>query len=187
MQIWAPKVVNPEFFYSSVIVKARQDCNIGKQEACYYFARNKAYQKATANKSYADVLKLGKNVKSHSRCSEPLPRNHTTDSNVKANTKSVNAKTPVNRVNAAKCFTKVNERPYQKPITLYNRFDVLQHIDKQESAVHSVCYENTEEFNVESYTGNVTTQPGASCPALDCRLKTPLAVKKTKLGVVMGI
>ena len=89
-------------FYSSVIVKARQDCNIDKQEACYYFARNKAYQKATANKSYADALKLGKNVKSHSRCSEPLPRNHTTDSNVKVNTKSVNAKTPVNRVNATK-------------------------------------------------------------------------------------
>ena len=28
----------------------------------------------------------------------------------------------------------------------------------------------------------MTTQPGASCPALDCRLKTPLAVKKNETG-----
>ena len=174
-------------YYSSVIEKARQDCNIDKHKACYYFARNKAYQKATANRSYADALKFGKSVTFHSGCSEPLPRKQTTANNVKANTKSINAETPANRVHVTKCLIKVNERQYQKPIRLHNRFDVLQHIDTQEGDVHSICYETTDESPTESNRGNVINQPGASCPALDCRFKTPLAVKKTKLGVLMGI
>ena len=173
-------------YYSFVIEKARQDCNIDKHKACYYFARDKAYQKATANRSYADALKFGKSVTFHSGCSEPLPQKQTTATNVKANTKSINAETPANRVHVTKCLIKVNERQYQKLIRLHNRFDVLQHIDTQEGDVHSVCYETTDESPTESNRGNVINQPGASCPALDCRFKTPLAVKKNETGCPDG-
>ena len=47
-------------YYSSVVSKARQHSNIDKNMAIRYFTRQKAYQTISANKSYADALKFGK-------------------------------------------------------------------------------------------------------------------------------
>ena len=44
-------------YFSSVHLMARQDSNLDKNTALFYFARSKSFQLVTTNKSYAEVLK----------------------------------------------------------------------------------------------------------------------------------
>ena len=106
-------------YYSSVIPEARQACNTSKDTACYYFNRDSCYQTINPNKSYADALKSRNHVpnkESHNLVCDT--RDYTVPTFVKKVEIST-GKTPVNRVNATTCFTKINKQQYQNPIRVW--------------------------------------------------------------------
>ena len=160
-------------YYSSVSPEARQTCNTSKDTACYYFNRDRCYQKTNPNKSYADALKSTNHV--------PTKEPHnlmcdTRDYIVPTFVKKIQTstgKTPVNRVNATTCFTKIKKQQYQNPIKLHNRFQALQHIDTE----HDI-----EAKQVCKQIEDVHSKLGVSRPVLDGKSKTPLAGNKNKTG-----
>ena len=168
-------------YYSSVVPKAKQECNTSKGTAWCYFLKANSYQKVRANKSYADALKSEKKVLVNVKNSVSHCQQNNTSNSVKANVKIHTVKIPVNRVNATTRFTRIYKPQNQKPITLHNRFDVLQHIDTpQELDMQSVCYENkhVDRDDVGFSKVGVQTQLGTCFPALDGRSNLPLVGKK---------
>ena len=168
-------------FYSSVVPKAKQECNTCKDTAWCYFLKANSYQKVRANKSYADAVNSEKKILVNVKNSVPHCQQNNTSHSVKVYVKIHTVQTPVNRVNATTLFTRIYKPQHQKPITLHNRFDVLQHIDTpQELDMQSVCYENThfDGDDVGFSKVGVQTQLGTYLPSLDDRSNSPLVGKK---------
>ena len=160
-------------YYSPVIPEARQACNTSKNTACYYFHRDKCYQTIKPNKSYADALKLKNYVPTNQSHNLLCQASNNMGSTPVNRVEILPPRTPVNRVNATTCFTKINKQQYQNPIRLHDRFDVLQYIDTEyDSEPNEVCKQ----------TQDVQNKLGVSRPVLDGRLETSLAGNKNKTG-----
>ena len=127
-------------YYLSVVSKARQHSNIDKDMAIRYFTKQKACQRISANKSYADALKFGKDTFAKVK-TNPLPPIHIKNSDlVKQGVPTRTVKIPANRVNATTCFNKIYKQESPVHITLHDRFDALNIIDTTDEVdMPSVC------------------------------------------------
>ena len=63
---------------------------------------------------------------------------------------------PVTPVNVTRRFTKINKREYQKPITLHNRFKVLQNIDENDK-VEMHCVSDQKNIVTHILSVNIQT------------------------------
>ena len=177
-------------YYSSVVAKAREQSNIDKNSALTYFYKQKAYQTTSANRSYADALKYGKNTLLRadntlvpvSRITRPDP--------VKQGVSTKIPRPAGNRPSVTTCFNKSYNQHPAMHITLHNRFDVFNTVDTTDGLdVPLLCHKNA--FVVKNMdnasVGAVRTQLGEDhSPVLERKSKISLVGKKTKLGVLMG-
>ena len=169
--------------------KARQQSNIDKNLAIRYFNKQKAYQSISANKSYADALKYGRNTFAKVN-NNLLPPSHITKSDpVKQGLSTRTGRTPANRVNATTCFNKIYKQESPVHITLHNRFDVFNIIDTTDEVdMPSVCHKDVfcDENTGNALSESVQTQLGEqSCPVLERKSKISL-VGKNETGCPDG-
>ena len=178
-------------YYSSIVSKARQQSNIDKNLAIRYFNKQKAYQSISANKSYADALKYGRNTLAKVNNTLLSASRITKSDPVKQGVSTTIGRPSANRVNATTCFNKTYKQESPIHITLHNRFDVFNTVDTTDEVdMPSVCYkdafcdENIGNVSLES----VRTQLGEqSCPVLERTSKISSVEKKNETGCPDGV
>ena len=142
--------------------KARQQSNIDKNLAIRYFNKQKAYQSISANKSYADALKYGKNTLAKVN-NTILPPSHITKSDpVKQGVSTTIGRIPANLVNATTCFNKTYKQESPVHITLHNRFNVFNTVDTTDEVDISLVGKKNEtgcpdEVNKHTKLGKMAT------------------------------
>ena len=160
-------------YYSSVVSKARQYSNIDKNMAIRYFTKQS--NRISANKSYADALKFGKDTSAKVK-TNPLPTIHIKNSDpVKQGVQTRIVETPANHVNATTCFKKIYKKKSPVPITLHNRFNALNLIDTTDEVdIPSVCHKDAhcDENTGYAISESLQTQLGEqSYPVLERKSK----------------